>query len=290
LDDFALAKKTRKNMIFYWTGTKEVCILSVLFALIVLTHTAASGTETPVQDGKTGIRAKVLVKESRVLNKLTLVEDELEALRKEKFALEYRLTSLEAEREVLRKELIENIKRYKLQEDSYRRLQLGIAAKIGDSGKVQATANEQQLLGALRKLSDDCVTLTLAVNEYCDFMEGELEKSGLSDTDAIKLRLAALRKKASMANTVAKPYPLSGPVSRCRILAVNDKLRVVILSAGLAHGVRNGLNWFGGEGNNCRLQVVAARSELSAAVLVDGNLKELAPGMEVSTGSEKEKN
>lgn len=293
-------KKNQKNITFYWTGTKRVCILNALFALIVPLWLRADSAEASDQAGKTKIRATVVVKESRVLNKLSEVEKQLETLkrqlarqRQEIVVLEEQRLALEAQKSQLSTELIENRKRYKLQEDNYRRLQLGIAAKVSDSGKASATSREEQLSGALRKLSGDCEILTLAVNDYCDYMDTALRQLNIDKLEKTRIafRLESLKKQAAMTTAVTEHYSRNQPVTRCRILAINDKLRVVILSAGLVHGVRNGLNWYGKQNkNSCRLQVVAVRPMICAAMLVDGKLKELAPGMELTIGSEKKLN
>lgn len=285
-------KKNVKNIAFDWTSGARLCILSALFALgvsLCAVGTAAAEAEA-VSDGKTKIRATVLVKESRALSRLGQVEEELEAVRRERIALEERRKVLETEQAVLRKELFDIFERYRLQEDKYRRLQLETGALLGGEGKLAVSEREERLSGALRRLSGDCKTLTLAVGEYCDHMEETLRELPLDKLvkAGIAWRLDDLKRKSAMLSTIAEHHVNLTPADRCRLLAVNDELRVVVLSAGAVHGVRNGLLWFSGKDRQCRLQVIAVRDFLSAAVVVEGGLKELSPGMEAVLGSGKQ--
>jgi len=65
---------------------------------------------------------------------------------------------------------------------------------------------------------------------------------------------------------------------------VEEDLQIVVLPVGSAHGVFCGLNFF--IGKKASLRVIAARPYLSAAVVTDGSIRDLAPGMEATTSKE----
>ncbi len=285
-----MSEKIMKKLNFYWTRRHYACILSALFILGV---SALWGEETgsPGQrhDGKTKIRTASVVKESRVLDKLSLVEKELEEIRRSKLALQDERAAFEREKAQMRKEFIETMQRYKSLEDMYRRLQLSVAAVVDNSGKTTEGTREGELLEVLRRMVDDNRTLTLKVVDFCDYMDVALGKINIDKLEKarIQYRLDSLKSDAEKNSTATEHYSRKSIAEESRILAVNDQLRVVVLSAGTVQGVKNGLNWYTGENRTCRLQVVAVRPFIAAAVVVEGNINELAPGMQAFTGSGK---
>jgi len=78
----------------------------------------------------------------------------------------------------------------------------------------------------------------------------------------------------------------------CRILAVNDDLRIIVLNAGSQDGVREGARFtvqIGDDKEAATVRVLEARVSLSAAVVEKGRFKVLAPGMAARRESEPEK-
>lgn len=285
-----MSKKSEKNRNSYWTWPRSACILSALFVLGVSTLKGEEkGSPTIRHDGKTMIRAAAAVKESRVLDKLSLLDNELEEIRKTKLALQDERASLVREKARMRKEFIDTMQRYQLLESMYRRLQLGVAAVVDESGKTTGEAREEQLLEALRRMIDDNKTLTLKVVDFCDYMDGVMDKIQPDKLERarIQYRLDGLRGDAGQSSAATEQYSRKSMVEESRILAVNAKLRVVVIAAGAVQGVKNGLNWFAGKDRTFRLQVVAVRPFIAAATVVEGNINELAPGMQVFTGSGK---
>ena len=285
-----MSEKNEKKRNSYWTWTRSACILNALFVLGVSTLKGEENGSTEVRhEGKTKIRTAAAVKESRVLDQLALVENELEEIRKTKLALQDERVALEREKARMRKEFIETMQRYQSLESMYRRLQLGVAAVVDESGKPDGEAREEELLQALRRMVDDNKTLTLKVVDFCDYMDDVLGKITQDKLERarIQYRLDSLRSDAEKSSTATEQYSRKSVVEESRILAINDKLCVVVLSAGTVQGVKNGLNWFTGKDRACRLQVVAVRPFIAAAVVVEGNINELAPGMQAFTGSGK---
>ena len=285
-----MSEKNTKKLNFYWTGMQKACILNALFLLGVSTLWGEeAGSSDQQHEGKTKIRTASVVKESRVLDKLSRVEQELEEIRRNKLALQDERAALEREKAQMRKEFIETMQRYKSLEEMYRRLQLSVATVVDDSGKTAVGTREGELLESLRRMVDDNKALTLKVVDFCDYMDVVLGKINVDKLEKarIQYRLDSLRNDAGKNSTATEQYSRKSIAEESRILAVNDKLRVVVLSAGTVQGVKNGLNWYAGKDRTCRLQVVAVRPFIAAAVVVEGNINELAPGMQAFTGSGK---
>jgi hypothetical protein len=76
-----------------------------------------------------------------------------------------------------------------------------------------------------------------------------------------------------------------GTLRKCRILAVDQKLSIVILSVGSARGAFPGLIYRTGKNGATRLRIVHVRPFVAAAAVLSGNIADLAPGMEAATDS-----
>ena len=91
-----------------------------------------------------------------------------------------------------------------------------------------------------------------------------------------------LKRELAKLNTLADLKFRQKPVNRCRILAVNKDLQVVVLPVGSVHGISNGLNYYAGK-KKVRLRIIMVRPFVSAAVPEQGNIESLASGMEAVT-------
>lgn len=281
----------QKNMKTSWTEAVLTCNLPTLHALGVFMLWASVAVCAFAQDGKTKIRAGSTAMESRNLDRHSEVEGELKVLKRQQLVLEERCARLEREAAQLRQKLFENIQRYQSQEDRSRRFQLSIAATLANTGRPSAGDREGELLDALRLLCDKNKTLTLSVSDFCDYLDAALSRMNIDKVEKARLaiHLDKLRKCSARLSTAAELIASDQNPGECRILEVDKELRLVILAAGSVHGVRNGLNWYADKSRNCRLQVVGVRPFIAAAVVVEGNIRELAPGMCVYTGSGKNK-
>ena len=67
---------------------------------------------------------------------------------------------------------------------------------------------------------------------------------------------------------------------KCRVLAVNDDLQVVILDGGSRNGLRPGFHWCLIRDGKvlARLRVIEVRVAMSAAVVVQGSFTAIGPG------------
>lgn len=273
-------KKNKKNMKSYWKVATLVFILNALFVDFVCASSADRGNSGAGPE-KADMAVRVTVKDAETLDQLSLLRDELSAARKEILLLTRDGKTLTDEKQQIRKELIEILNRYKQRNESWNRLQLSVAATLA-SGKMRVvSAREDQLLRSLSSVSDSGRTLAFKSIEFCDYVDSFLEKMPLGNVERarIKLRIDELKKEAGRICTMTAAETVSKDIDRCRLLAVNDKLQIVVLPVGWVHGVRNGLILYTGKDNSCQLQVVTARPFISAAIVKTGDIKELAPGM-----------
>jgi|GEM_PF-2859209 len=275
-----------------WTGQSRTCILQTLRALSVLFFGVGSAIAVFAQEGKTKIQTTTVVQESRLLAQFSEVERELETVRREKTVLEERNARLERDNADLRQKLLDNMQRYQTQNDRCGRLQLNIAAALAHSGQTPAGTREGELYDALQQLCDRNTHLALAISEFCDYLDAALSRTNLDAVQKaeIGVRLDAIRSRSAKLGTATELAIRRQTPGEARILEVNEKLRMVILAAGSVHGVKNGLNWFSGKNKECRLQVIAVRPFIAAAVVVEGKISELVPGMSAYARNEQKPN
>lgn len=277
-------KKNWKN------GLIEV-MLTILFA--VSANGNPKGTlNNSGSSASNGMRAVVTLKDADVRGQLHSLRQELKAAREEKLLLVRDREMLEHKWQQLSKELIEIQKEYREQNAKLRRIQLSAASVLASGKATDAGKREAQLTNDLRVLCDSGSKLAGKTAEFCDYVDSLLQKMPLGAVEKarVRLRMDELRSESRKLSTLSGLGQKQRKVERCRILAVNDRLRIVVLPIGSVHGVANGLILFTGKDHDCKLRITTVRPYVSAAEVVDGNISGLAPGMVAATSLSKLKN
>jgi len=192
--------------------------------------------------------------------------------------------SLKGELEAQRKELIETNAKYSRQSERLKRLETSAAATVETLEPIYVGSRELEMAETLRLLSEAGESLAAKTSGFCDDLDAQITELPLDKLAQAKLRLKldGLRSEAqALAVLTSQPAPPE-KFEKCRILEVDKALKTAILSAGFKDGVRNGLLLKAGPGGSVLLKVVAVRSMASAAQVLEGDLKELLPGMEAT--------
>ncbi|NOY74180.1 MAG: hypothetical protein GXP32_00095 [Kiritimatiellaeota bacterium] len=201
--------------------------------------------------------------------------------------LEGRLKMLKVELGVLRKTLAGTMNNADKREKTLLRIQCSVAAALAEGKKRVMSDESVKLLESLSKLEKSGKNLVSTSTEFCDFVDNALNKKVLTDLDKARLRfsLEKLKTAAELFYSLAGPEIKTGFFRSCRVLALNDELQLVVLNAGSTSGVRNGLNLrSSGSKNKILLRVVDVRPYVSGAIVVEGDIGVLAPGMEFKPG------
>jgi hypothetical protein len=213
-------------------------------------------------------------------------ESELETAEKKIASLEGQLKVVKEELSVIRKELASLLNESEVQDEAYARLQMSIAASLAEGNKKSYDKESAELLKVLKEISEKGDELVTSSAEFCDFIDVILDKKKITDVEKVraKFRMDKLRTNAELLHARINPPPESKLFKECRILAVNDKLQVVVLGIGSVYGMRNGILLRTGKEKKVRLKVIAVRPFISGAMIVEGNIEKLAPGMFAETG------
>lgn len=196
---------------------------------------------------------------------------------------------LAAERDLLRQELFDAIRQMEKRNADFRRLELSVAGLSAAGRFSGAPAREDRLVEAIGEITKSGRELAILALEFRDEVDAVLKQLSVGGLEAARLRLkdealqAASRKFSAMAG-----WELGRRAAdRCRILAVDPVLGVVVLPVGAAHGIFGGLV-FHVPGKSpadkvVTLKVVTTRALTSAAVVTGGDIRTLSPGMEAVT-------
>ena len=213
-------------------------------------------------------------------------------LRKELQAKETELLRLKTERlnpsedvetEVLRKELIETLKKSSSLLEKLKILELSAASVLDTLEPVYMTAREVELAETVELLLTTGSGLAAKSAALSEKVLELLPEMKLKDVEHAKLKVASEELWNAAGSFAKLNLPPGEPESfdSCRILAVDPAVGAVVLSAGYRNGVRVNLTLTAENGLETRLKVVTLRSFVCAAVVEEGSLKDLVPGMKV---------
>ena len=238
-----------------------VCILVRGYAAEV--HERGRETEVSVQDHAGSREAELLLKIKR----------------------------LEEENSVLQGELLEIRKQFEKQNRENLALRLWLAGVPAEGTVRKDGRREEQLLKSMGFLLKSGNELALKTTAFCEEVRQLLKELPLGKVRQADILLkldvasdAAQRMIGLMENELAVREN-NGTLRKCRILAVDRDLSIVILSVGSAKGAFPGLAYRTGKNGATRLRIVHVRPFVAAAAVLSGNIADLAPGMEAATDS-----
>ncbi|MBO5668614.1 MAG: hypothetical protein J6S43_05765 [Lentisphaeria bacterium] len=188
-------------------------------------------------------------------------EDELSRLRKDNRELRDKL--IQAERELT----------------NYR---LWLANAAFDHTRMQVSEREQRQLLLLEELSrrSNALSMTaLAIGDECRRLLTELPLGPVRKAQ-VELRLEELEKCAG--HLAGLTIPGNSEIGSCRILAVDHQLKVAVISAGSSDGVFPGMVFHVKAKPQLKLRVIGTHTEGAVAEAIAGEIKDFAPGMEMS--------
>ena len=201
--------------------------------------------------------------------------------------LEARLKMQNEELGLLRKTLAGTLGEADKRENALLRIQSSVAATLAN-GKKRAMSDESvKLLKSLDRVIKAGDNLVSMATEFSDFVNIALEEKELTDLDKARIRFSIqkLKSASELFHALSTPPVNLGFAKSCRILALNDKLQLAVLNVGSVNGIRNGLNLRSVKSKNkVLLRVIDARPYVSGAIVMEGDIGDLAPGMKFRPG------
>ncbi len=279
-------KKYRKKHILNW---KKLLFGAILCNLGVCGNvfSADAGVGKSDDGVPTGVTVRVRPQDAKRLTELESLRREAEKAKNALAKLELENTTLRESEARSRRELIDLTEKYQEQNEQYRQLRLVLSGALA-SGKVRgAGEREEQLLRAMSDIAVNGGELALKTVKFCELVD-EMTRDlpiGKVRQAELRLKLDDLKRDSGRFITMTTgDAERSKALEKCRILAVNRELSIVVLPVGSVHGAFNGLTYYVGK-DAAVLKVVSVRPFVAAAQLISGNIDALSPGMEAATQS-----
>lgn len=204
--------------------------------------------------------------------------------------LDAAIQHLETELEGLRRRYCDLYLQSAQQQQQFADLELAIAGLLAGREDVVSGRALSRALAALDKAQSTQHKLSDEIRDFGVYLDSVLDVLQPSEVlrREVTERFAALTKAAQRS---IQPLPSvagrgGGDLERqgCRVLAVNDDLQIIVLDRGADDGLRQGTHWrVMNDGKLvARLRVIEVRPSISAAVVVNGGFKAVAPGAAVA--------
>ncbi len=154
-------------------------------------------------------------------------------------------------------------------------------AFVGDAD-LKPSEKYLDLLNDLQICSKNGLFLVVRVLKICKYFEEEISKMPISYEEKLKLRvrLDEVRNSAEEFGILLQKPGDTIKKDTCEVLEINNKLDVIVLGAGFLDGSRIGMHWTIQKANKAVVRIVAVRPYASAAVVTNGDIQKIGPGME----------
>lgn len=274
-------KKNGKKLKTHWKN--RIFAIILMEFLVAGALCSGAGNETPRPGGDSGVRVELRTDDAEKFSRIDRLQRELAGRDAELAALRAENAALKSAGNASRRELLELLTKYQRENGSFRSLQLVLADALSN-GKVQgASHREDQLNSALRKTIEHGGALALSSSRLSELADESLKSSTLPPEKRSELALAAdrVRKDVRGFLSTSGVMRIDRKLDKCRILAVDHDLAMVVLPVGQVHGAFNGLLFRAGK-KPTTLKVVSVRPFVAAAVVVSGDIAELSPGTEAA--------
>ena len=295
-------KKWEKSWIFLCVCVILTALFSPLYTLSAKEKTEKVTAKVSLSDPETEGRlaenreklAKLESENVRLRAENVQVKSEMNRLEEERLRLENELKLVREENSVLRMELLETLEEYSKQGEELKEMELSAAGILDTLQPIYAGARDAELLASLHLTLETGKKLLTKSLEIRGMILENFSALKLDPVGTARLRLALDEQKKISDRFAALTVQHAGPESfeGCRILELNDELKLVVVSAGYRNGIRVGMSLRAGEGSSSQLlRVVAVRPYVSGALLGSGGeWKGLFPGMPVKASMEPEAN
>ena len=249
-------------MKYDWTVSSLVIIFSALFALSALSEPE----ETKPSNDENGAARTEKVKDE---------SNELEMIK--------------AEFSVFRHQLSEVLLKSEKQNKEFVRIENSAASMLSGMEISKEGEEYRRLLESYVALCGAAEKIISKVVDLDSFSEEVLGKETPEKLDKVRIRckLDELVSETEKLKRLLKP-PFDGEIhGECAISAVNVDLQIVVLDVGFADSMICGLVCMadGGGGKKTVLKIVALRPFVSAAIVIEGDIMDLLPGMKVKIGN-----
>ena len=140
------------------------------------------------------------------------------------------------------------------------------------------------LLNSLYRNQKEGNILLNEIMRFCSYMYKKTDELPITYDEKLRIetRVDELKSAAEIFGMQVNSTVANSSSTDCRVLEVNDDLGVIIIPVGIFDGIRVGRSFVIPNANEAKATVIAVRQFVSAAVITDGQLKDISPGLLVN--------
>jgi hypothetical protein len=161
------------------------------------------------------------------------------------------------------------------------RIKIGLIGLIARDDTLMPNGQYLEMLKNLELNSREGEHLVRRTIKFCNYIDAELENLSIPYEKKLRLQLRVdeIKSAAEKYGALVNKPTIKLSSKTASVLDINSKLHVVILSAGFLDGVNIGFEWSIGNTKKTFVKVVAVRPYLSAAIVTNGKIVNVNPGM-----------
>ena len=277
-------KKIEKNYKKSWTDRKKVIIFSVLSIYILLNSIclAEDNSQNKVIEVASG-KGEATV----MLQKIALLKEEVQRLKQDNLAKE---RDLKVQREVnakLKKEFLELENRYKKRVKELSKLSQGVAGALTRKG-VEKIGNREaradKVLSFFSKKVYNYVVNSLTLIDDVKKLASDRKVDEVKRASLV-LQAESLETQAGEILSISKVITEDVTLKKTRVLKVDKNSNLIVLAGGFNQGFREkmlfkiNLN----KEKHVTLLIIAVRAYVSAAIVIEGDVKDVTVGDKASS-------
>ena len=155
-------------------------------------------------------------------------------------------------------------------------------ATVTSGGAVQKSSErEKNALAALDKISHSGMDMAIKVDTALRELRAMMRVLPLSDLQQTQINLRLESMEAAVRHYIL--FARGGKKDSCHVVAVERRLGIVVISAGLDQGLFPGMVFRPQQGDSpIRLRVITVKEEIAAAELIAGAWEDITPGMSIT--------
>jgi hypothetical protein len=173
--------------------------------------------------------------------------------------------------------------------ENQKKILIDLRTFIPNEDAVFKTFINDDLLNTLYRNKEEGNILLNEIMRTCSYIYQKIDKLAIPYDEKLRIetRVDELKSAAEVFGMQINSKVANSNLADCRVLEVNDDLGVIIVPVGYLDGIRVGRSFVIPNANKAKATVIAVRQFVSAAIITDGQLKDISPGMLVSLGHAK---
>ncbi len=272
-------RKNRKILKKSWTERKIVVILTVL-SIYVLLNSVCLAIEKSEKSAVEVVSGKG--ETTKMLKKIALLEKKLEKLKQNNLAQERDLTVQREVNAKLEEEFVEIRNRYKERVRELTMISNGVAGALTRKGVEKVSSREARVNKVLNSFSRKIYNYVVESLTFISDVKNLAADENVSTDKRALLTLQAesLETQAGEILSISGIIKKDVSLNKTQVLKVDSSSNLIVLAGGFNQGLREGMKFKINlnKEKHVTLLVIAVRAYVSAAIIIEGDVKDVTVG------------